>query len=97
MRHDGYAMTPDSRLELPVEVNGHILTWIESKASFGDPKTIRDSYKGQFLPYKTRFGAGLVIYWFGFVEDFEDADGQPFFQVTSLTLARYETSRALGR
>jgi hypothetical protein len=33
----GHAKTPDIKLELPIAVNGRIVNWIDSKASFCDP------------------------------------------------------------
>lgn len=65
----GFDKTPDIKFEIPVCVDGNLITWIESKALFGCCNTHRDYWKKQYGCYKSRFGPGLVIYWFGFVDD----------------------------
>lgn len=69
MRAAGYPKTPDALLAYPVEINGHIVNWIESKALFSDGSTHQNYLRGQYWPYYNRFGPGLVIYWFGFLEE----------------------------
>ncbi|MEK6839120.1 MAG: C15orf41 family protein [Candidatus Thermoplasmatota archaeon] len=66
-----YDKTPDILLRTPVELNGSKKYWIESKATFGDPHEIRRHIKKQLGPYTDLFGDGVVVYWFGFVEDVE--------------------------
>ncbi len=61
--------TPDALLSEPFEYDGRKVFWIESKASFGDPKDVRRHVRRQLLPYVDIFGDGLVIYWFGYVDD----------------------------
>lgn len=69
MRAAGYPKTPDALLAYPVEIDGHIVNWIESKALFSDFPTHQTYLRDQYWPYYNRFGPGLVIYWFGFLEE----------------------------
>jgi len=71
LRAKGFDKTPDIKLEIPVAVDGQIINWIESKALFGDEEAHRGYLKNQLYSYWNRFGPGLVIYWFGYVEGLE--------------------------
>ncbi len=66
-----YDKTPDALLHKPIEVDGSKKYWIESKATFGDPVEIKRHIKKQLEPYSDLFGDGMVVYWFGFVDDVE--------------------------
>lgn len=73
MRRMGYSRTPDVVLLEPIAVDGRIVKWIESKAWFADPPSHATYLRDQYWPYYNRFGPGLVIYWFGFVEEVVDS------------------------
>ena len=64
-----YDKTPDILLHKPLELEGSKKYWIESKATFGDPYEIKRHIKKQLEPYTELFGDGMVVYWFGYVDD----------------------------
>ena len=64
-----YDKTPDTLLHKPIDMNGTKKYWIESKATFGDPYEIKRHIRKQLTPYSEMFGDGVVVYWFGFVDD----------------------------
>lgn len=66
-----FPKTPDCLFDEPVKLNGWEINWIESKATFGDNIEIRKNIKRQLSPYVDLFGKGLVVYWFGFLDDFQ--------------------------
>ncbi|XP_021186445.3 CDAN1-interacting nuclease 1 [Helicoverpa armigera] len=68
LRSRGYDKTPDFKLDVPIAVDGFIVNWVESKALFGDEENHSGYLKEQLLCYWNRFGPGLVIYWFGYLE-----------------------------
>eukprot|EP01127_Copromyxa_protea_P014325 TRINITY_DN3975_c0_g1_i1.p1 TRINITY_DN3975_c0_g1~~TRINITY_DN3975_c0_g1_i1.p1 ORF type:complete len:116 (+),score=15.71 TRINITY_DN3975_c0_g1_i1:499-846(+) len=62
-----YYKTPDIYLKVPISIWGVTVNWIESKASFGTIENNTSNLE-QFWGYQSRYGPGIVIYWFGFQE-----------------------------
>ena len=75
LRARGALKTPDVQLKVPIAVWGRVVTWIDSKASFGSESSYRLEGRDQFQKYVNRIGPGLVIYWFGLVEGLGAGDG----------------------
>lgn len=69
-----FPKTPDFLLDEPLDHNGHQIRWIDSKASFGDDIEMRKNNRRQFHQYVTLFGKGLVLYWFGYIDDMKSED-----------------------
>jgi hypothetical protein len=63
-----YQKTPDALLDRPIVFFGQKLTWIESKANFGDDVELRKNLRRQLGPYTELFGEGAVVYWYGYVD-----------------------------
>lgn len=74
-----YPKTPDALLAEPIELNGVVIKWIESKASFGDEIELRKNVRKQLKPYTELFGNGAVVYWFGYIEGIEPPEGITLF------------------
>jgi len=70
-----FAKTPDCLFDKPVKVNGWELNWIESKATFGDKVEVKKNLTKQLAPYLDMFGQGLVVYWFGYLDEVEIPEG----------------------
>lgn len=55
--------------KLPGEVERLVITWIECKALFASADCHIEYYENQFYSYINRFGNGLILYKYGFVEN----------------------------
>ncbi|KAK2077745.1 hypothetical protein QBZ16_004592 [Prototheca wickerhamii] len=75
LRDRGFFKTPDALLQVPIAVNGAVVHWIDSKATFGDSLMHRTQLAEQYELYTHRFGRGMVIYWFGFVQGLDKREG----------------------
>lgn len=83
LRASGFSKTPDILLDIPIAVGGeHVITWIESKALFCDGATFLDHITNQLRSYNNVYGPGMVIYWFGYVEDIKRLCEFPLIIVT---------------
>lgn len=74
LRNKGFYKTPDAKLQVPIAVRGHAVNWIDSKATFGDPRSHVEYVNDQFTKYVNRYGPGMVVYWFGFVDELQEED-----------------------
>jgi len=70
-----FQKTPDALLDDPIVFLGQKITWIESKANFGDDVELRKNLKRQLGPYTEIFGEGAVVYWYGYIEEGESPPG----------------------
>ena len=70
-----YSKTPDCLLTEPIRLNGWTINWIESKASFGDRIEFNKNIRGQLTQYVEMFGPGVVVYWFGHVDNLDCPPG----------------------
>lgn len=69
LRDRGCYKTPDVLLRVPVAFCGKVVCWVDSKAKFGDEFSLAKDYNDSVRSYVGRFGPGMVVYWFGFIED----------------------------
>ena len=58
--------TPDFLFPSPRKIQGRRnISWIESKAFFGDLMHIRRHHRSQVSRYEKAYGEGMVVYWYG--------------------------------
>jgi CDAN1-interacting nuclease 1 len=69
LRARGTYKTPDVLLSVPISLGGRIVRWIDSKGKFGDEYFLQKDYTDAVSSYIGRFGPGMVVYWFGFIQD----------------------------
>ena len=70
--------TPDFLIEKKFSMDGNIIHWVESKASFGDKIQMKGDYYRQLRHYVELFGKGLVIYWHGYINDSDEFQDFPY-------------------
>lgn len=63
---DGWARCYVPGKQVPVAVDGRVVHWIDSKATYGDESSHLNQYMDQYQQYVNRYGPGMVIYWFGY-------------------------------
>ncbi|KAG1671357.1 hypothetical protein FOA52_002967 [Chlamydomonas sp. UWO 241] len=82
LRARGYFKTPDVWLHTPLAVKDfetgawRVVSWIDSKAAFGDDRVHSRQMEEQYSTYTNRYGSGLVIYWFGCLDGLSAKDAQ---------------------
>ncbi|NLI62925.1 MAG: TPD domain-containing protein [Methanosarcinaceae archaeon] len=74
LRKKKYKKTPDFLFETPQRLSGSDIYWIDSKMLFGNFKNHRKHRDSQFTEYTDLFGPGLVVYWFGFINELNETD-----------------------
>lgn len=70
-----YKKTPDFLLAEPIKIDGCDINWIECKASFGDLQEFNRNLKKQLLPYIEKFNSGMIVYWYGFIDEISTLEG----------------------
>ncbi|KAK9833398.1 hypothetical protein WJX81_001760 [Elliptochloris bilobata] len=73
LRAEGFFKTPDVKLQVPLLVHGHVVNWIDSKATFGSARLHMQQSAEQYEKYVNRFGPGAVVYWFGYAAGLQEA------------------------
>ncbi len=68
LRDSGVTKTPDCVLDEPLNIDGTKVSWIESKALFGDEAEHKHYFNKQFKHYEEEYGQGMVIYWYGYLD-----------------------------
>ncbi len=68
LRDEGFTKTPDFLLNEELDVDGVKISWIESKALFGDEKEHEYYIKKQFREYEDIYGVGMIVYWYGYID-----------------------------
>ena len=68
LRNSGLTKTPDCLLDEPLNIDGTKVSWIESKALFGDEAEHKHYSNKQFKHYEEEYGQGMVIYWYGHLD-----------------------------
>jgi hypothetical protein len=69
LREKGCTKTPDFLLDGPFLFGGKSVNWVESKAVFGSHEEHENYLNRQFNEYRELYGTGLVVYWYGYLDD----------------------------
>ncbi|NLI74226.1 MAG: TPD domain-containing protein, partial [Euryarchaeota archaeon] len=86
-----YSKTPDCLLDEPIKINGQTIHWIESKASFGDRIEFNRNIRSQLAQYVEMFGPGMVVYWFGHLDNL---DCPPGIEIIDASLSKIDCQKA---
>ena len=70
--------TPDFLLGEPFFMSNNPISWVESKASFGDKIQMKGDCHRQLKHYVDLFGNGLVVYWHGYLNDSKNVQSFPY-------------------
>jgi len=78
LRLQGKPKTPDIVLLIPMTLDlgdekSCLINWIDSKGMFADKGTFLE-HEQQLRGYVNRYGHGMVIYWYGYVDDIPVVD-----------------------
>jgi len=84
LRSKGFFKTPDAKLQVPFLYRGQVISWIDSKATFGGEYIHQQQAQDQYQKYVNRYGSGMVIYWFGVVEELASAADSSITLVSEL-------------
>ena len=69
-------ITPDFLLMEKLSIDGRKISWVESKANFGDRVEHIRYMRKQLTPYLLELGDGMVVYWCGYLDSLGQLEPQ---------------------